>query len=152
MCFTRVIMRKVKGVTILELIAALSISSLIITIIISSYSIWMKSYKERIYYSSEITGIYEALMYIENYVNYRGEGCFLKDGDVIIPTPAGESYISLDGNELRFFFKNKQGVGHTNQPLLYDVKEFEVTQNGKVLFIKIVTDKGISGERAIGKI
>lgn len=152
MYFTRVIMRKVKGVTILELIAALSISSLIITVIISSYSIWMKSYKENIYYSSEITGIYEALMYIENYVNYRGEGCFLREGDIIIPTTVGESYVSLDENELRFFFKNKHGVGHTNQPLLYDVREFKVRQNGKVLFIKIVTDKGISGERAIGKI
>ncbi len=149
---TRVIMRKAKGVTILELIAALSISSLIITVIISSYSIWMKSYKERVYYSSETTGIYEALMYIENYVNYRGEGCFLKEGDIIIPTSVGESYVSLDGNELRFFFKNEHGVGHTNQPLLYDVREFKVRQNGKVLFIKIVTDKGISGERAIGKI
>lgn len=152
MYFTRVIMRKAKGVTILELIAALSISSLIIIVIISSYSIWMKSYKENVYYSSEITGIYEALMYIENYVNYRGEGCFFKDGDIIIPTSVGESYVSLDGNELRFFFKNKHGVGHTNQPLLYDVREFKVRQNGKVLFIKIVTNKGISGERAIGKI
>jgi competence protein ComGF len=152
MYFTRVTMKKVKGVTILELIAALSISSLIITVIISSYSILMKSYKEREYYASEITGIYEALMYMENYVNYRGEGCFLKDGDIIIPTSVGESYISLDGNELRFFFKNKLGLGHTNQPLLYGVKEFKVRQNGKVLFIKIVTDKGVSGERAIGKI
>lgn len=152
MYFTRVTMKKVKGVTILELIAALSISSLIITVIISSYSIWMKSYKEREYYSSETTGIYEALMYMENYVNYRGEGCFLKDGDIIIPTSVGESYISLEGNELRFFFKNKLGLGHTNQPLLYGVKEFKVRQNGKVLFIKIVTDKGVSGERAIGKI
>ncbi len=152
MCFIGATTKKAKGVTLLELIAALSISSLIITVVISSYSLWMKSYKEKIYYSSEVTGIYEALMYVDYHVNYRGEECFLRNGDIIIPTSKGEDYISLKGDELRVFYKNKTSVGHTYQPLLYGVKEFSIVENGKVLFIKIVTNKGVSGERAIGKI
>jgi prepilin-type N-terminal cleavage/methylation domain-containing protein len=152
MNFIRETMKKSKGVTLLELIVALSISSLIITVVVVSYGLIMKSYKEKVYYSSEITGVYEALMYIDNHVNYSGEGCLFRDGDIIIPKSVGADYVSLDGNELRVFYKNKAGMGHTYQPLLYGVKEFSIVENGKVLFIKIVTNKGISGERAIGKI
>lgn len=152
MYFTRETMKKFKGVTLLELLIALSISSLIVTVIITSYGLFIKNYKENVHYSSEITGVYEALMYIDNQVNYTGEGCFLRDEDIIIPTSVGEDYISLDQDELRVFYKNKSTIGHTYQPLMYGVKEFSVIENGKVLFVKIITNKGVSGERAIGKI
>ena len=79
MYFTKETMKKFKGITLLELLIALSISSLIVTVIITSYGLFIKKYKEKVYYSSEITGVYEALMYIDNQVNYTGEGCFLRD-------------------------------------------------------------------------
>lgn len=153
MCFIGGNMRKTKGVTLMELIATLSIVSIVISLVITTYGVWMKNYKDDIEYSRGITEINESLMYIDYHVNYNGKGCFEKDDKVIIPSSDGttEDYIGLVGNELRVYYKNKTS-GYTYQPLLYGVKEFSIIENGKVLFIKIINEDGVKGEKSVGKI
>ncbi|MEG1256328.1 prepilin-type N-terminal cleavage/methylation domain-containing protein [Clostridium sp.] len=153
-------MRKTKGITLVEVIATLSIFSIVISLIITTYSVWMKNYKADMEYSKGIIDINEALMYIDYHVNYNGQGCFERDDKIIIRIRSKgykdyedyEDYISLQGNELMIYYENEDKRGYTPRALLYGVKDFSIIENDKVLFIKITNEDGIKGEKSIGKL
>ncbi len=146
-------MKSNKGLTLLELISTIGISSLLMIMMVTFFNVWSVNFKKDINYSNEVTSIYEALMYIDYHVNYKGEGCFIRDNKLIIPSENGvsEDYIDINGNELRVYYKNKNTSSYTYQPLLYGTKKFEITQNENVIFIKITTENGVMAEKCVGK-
>ncbi|MEG0306317.1 MAG: prepilin-type N-terminal cleavage/methylation domain-containing protein [Clostridium sp.] len=153
MFFTKGIMRKTNGMTLVEVITTLSIFSIVMSLIITTCSVWMKNYKYDMGYSKGIVEISEALMCIDYHVNYKGTGCYRSGNKLVLTSNNGGSddYVELDGNKLMIYYKN-DGSGYQPQPLLYGVKEFSVKENGKVVFVKIVNEDGIVGEKSIGKI
>lgn len=146
-------MKSNKGLTLLELISTIGISSLLMIMMVTFFNVWSVNFKKDINYSKEVTSIYEALMYIDYHVNYKGEGCFIRDNKIIIPSENGalEDYININGNELRVYYKNKNTSSYTSQPLLYGTKKFEITQNENVIFIKVTTENGVMAEKCVGK-
>lgn len=146
-------MKSNKGLTLLELISTIGISSLLMIMMITCFNVWNVNCKKDINYSNEVTSIYEALQYIDYHVNYKGEGCFIRDNKLVIPSENGvsEDYIYINGDELRVYYKDKNTSSYTSQPLLYGTKKLEITQNGSVVFVKITMENDVMAEKCIGK-
>lgn len=138
-----------KGRTLLELITALSISVLITMMLVNIYVRSIKNYNETQQYDSEVTSIYEALMYIDHYINDSLD-YHVGNQKIFVTDKYGKvgNYIFLNAGNIRVAYKNGSGA----LPLLYDVSEFNLNQNGKVIFIEIVTKKGNVGKKAVGRI
>lgn len=105
-------------------------------------------------YNNELVAVYEALMYIDYYINYSGEDYYVKDYRLYIEGKDGErkNYIYTSNNEIRIAYKNQSGIGYTSQPILYDVEELNLIQNKNVIFIEIVMLSGNKVEKAVGRV
>lgn len=105
-------------------------------------------------YNNELIAAYEALMYIDYYINYSGEEYYVKDYRLYIEGKDGKrkNYIYTSNNEIRIAYKNQNGIGYTSQPILYGVDEFNLIQNKNVIFIEIVTLSGNTVKKAVGRL
>ena len=105
-------------------------------------------------YNNELTAAYEALMYIDYYINYSSEKYYVKDYRIYIEGKDGErkNYVYASNNEIRIAYKNQSGLGYTSQPILYEVKGFNLIQNKNVIFIEIVMLSGNKFEKSVGRI
>ena len=152
-------MKKNKGISLVELILVVCINSIIMVLIATTFNLWIKEYKCRKSYNVQLTSAYEAIMYIDYYINYKSKGCRVEDNKIIcnVDKKIGEEVIYLDKDELKVFYlneiqKDEGSTSYTSQPLLYGVKNFEAKKLNKVLYIKIVTEGGIEVEKTIGKV
>ncbi len=141
------------GRTLMEVIVTLWISVLITMMMVNIYANSIKNYNESQKYDSETIAIYEALMYMDYYVNYNGEDYYIEDYKLYVEGKEGKrkNYIFLKDNEIRVAYQNNSGNGYTTQPLLYEVSEFNLVENEKVIFIEIVTVAGNRVKKAIGR-
>lgn len=141
------------GRTLMEVIITLGISVLITMMIVNIYVTSIKNYNEGQKYDSETIAMYEALIYIDYYVNYDGENYYVQDSKLYVEGKYGErkNYIFLKDNEIRVAYKNGSGNGYTSQPLMYEVSEFNLAENENVIFIEIVTIEGNRVKKAIGR-
>lgn len=150
-CFYR---GKKSGKSVLELISALFIFTMVTFIITAMFTNNIGHYlKNRKLDHSQIA-IQEALMYIDYYINYYGENYYVEDARLYIEGKDGgrKNYIYLNGDELRVAYKNQTGTGYTSQPLLYEVEELKLFQNGRVVFMEISIKGGYKMKKSLGRI
>lgn len=145
---------KHRGRSLIELMLVLFIFILTSGIIVNIYTNTMRNYfASRKVDGSEIA-LYEALSYMDSHLNFSGERYYIKDSRLYTEFNDGKlkNYFYLSNSDLRVAYSNDYGSSYTSQPLLYDVKEFNLSKNNKVIFVEIITLEGIKMKRAIGKI
>lgn len=147
-----VIMKKSKGITLVEAIVVLFINAMLIMVITTSLHIFKKDYKN---YSAGLISAHEALMFIDYYIKYVGEDFYIDEDKIYILSLEGEKcdYIAKKDNEIGIFYMNKDdgmGTAYTYQPILYNVSNFYVFQNKAILNVKIITNDGLEVKKTIG--
>lgn len=146
--------QKKKGQSLMELMCTLYIFAMATMVVANIFTNTMNHYfSSRKVDHSEIA-VHEALMYIDYYVNFSGEAHYIKDGRLYVDFKEGKltNYIYLKDSNLRVAYVNEGGTFYTSQALLYGIKEFNLSENGKVTFVEIVTLAGIKVKKAIGRI
>lgn len=151
---SKLLSKKNKGRSIIELMSALLIFMLVTILITNIFANTMNHYFDSREVDNSDIALYEALMYIDYYINFYGENHYIEEERLYIEAKNGErkNYVYLFDSELRMAYKNETGSGYTSQPLLYEVKEFNLSKNNRVTFIEIVTIGGSKMKKAMGRI
>lgn len=151
---SKVLSKKNKGRSLIELMSALFIFMIVTILITNIFANTMNYYFGSRKIDNSDIALYEALMYIDYYINFYGENHYIEQHRLYIESQNGErkNYVYLFDSELRMAYKNEVGSGYTSQPLLYEVREFNLSKNNRVTFIEIVTMGGLKMKKAIGRI
>lgn len=151
---SKLLSKKNKGRSLIELMSALFIFMLVTILITNIFANTMNHYFGSRKVDNSDVALYEALMYIDYYINFYGEKHYIEERRLYIEAQNGErkNYIYLFDSELRMAYKNETGSGYTSQPLLYEVREFNLSKNNRVTFIEVVTINGLKMKKAIGRI
>lgn len=146
--------KKNQGRSLVEVMSALFISTLVTLVIVNMYANTMKYYLRAREIDNTSMTLCEAVMYIDYYINYVGEKYYIENSRLYIEGNKGErkNYIYLFDSDLRIAYKNSSNNGYTSQPILYDVQEFNLSVNKEVIFVEIITKSGEKIKKAIGRI
>lgn len=151
MYFIKVTIKRKIGIAFIEALIYIGLMSILLLLFLMSNGVYLQNYNKVKEYSYNFTGIHEALMYIETQVN-KGENIYIENASLVIENNGenNKDMVLKEGNVLYYKYKDK-GQGYTKQPLLYNVKSFIVEENRNVMFLKIITEEGVIGEKAMGK-
>ena len=153
--FAEEIMKKRKGLTLIEVLLALMINVAIVMLMCGTYRFW--TIIQRDSKSRNLISAYESLMYMDYYIKTIGEKVEVKDNCIDIFSSEDKKDIILKkDDELRIYYMDssvdmKGNKTYTYQPILYDVKEFTVSQRNNVLEVKIEMEDGLEVKKTIGE-
>ncbi|WP_163194763.1 type II secretion system protein [Clostridium thermarum] len=142
-----IIRRSRPGNTLIELITALSIISILTTAVLSAFIFFSRDFNRSVIESREEFYIGEAFRYIESevcsgnsqvdfYPSYIRLKRYLE-----VPTYEEIDYIKREGENL-VIEHTKRGYGEATNVFLRKVSNFAVKVDEEVVIIEITTDKG----------
>lgn len=145
---------KKRGVTLLEIVIVLAISSSMLVILDSVFISYLKSFQSNVLFSQGFNYLNEAIALIEKEVN-QGAKEVKAEGNIIKITYCDEitvNHIKLINSNLYILY-GTQYVNPADSPsknlIIDDVKEFEVKKVARILYIKIVWYNGQVIERCL---
>ncbi|WP_017415697.1 prepilin-type N-terminal cleavage/methylation domain-containing protein [Clostridium tunisiense] len=164
MCFIKGTIKKNQGFTLIEVIISLCLITLVGLLLLSTFSVHSNTYNYLSNHIKSDIAIKEALGFIQQDILENSEEVEVKDNEIHIKKGLSASdtnhklyfktvrKVVFQGSVIYVYFKNQNNdFSFTPQPLLYDVETFNVEENFDVIFIKIKTKDGNTGEKVFSR-
>lgn len=159
MFFTKESIKKTKGVTLIEVVISLTLITILISLLFSTFRTHLNIYESVSSYSTTSISIKETLEFIETEIDKNSIGVKIEGNTLFLGKSISNSgiqwsranKISKNGSTLCFYFCDSLSGDYQSQPLQYDVESFTLEENNKVFFIKIQSKDGTICEKAFSK-
>ena len=145
------LLRLSKGITLIELIVSIGITTTIISMIVPTFLKFNFIYNKLIISDRNYSYVIEAMLDIQNQITFNTLRSSVNDDRIII--------YKLDGTVKQIYFVQSEGnicvsTDKINQNLhvdimLADINEFNVTVKENLLYVNIITRDGKSFERCL---
>jgi len=143
--------RRKRGLTLIELIIALSLVGIVSLIGIKNLALNNKMYFMEVNRDLEEFYINEAFIFIEYKIDKSTsvERTYKYGRSMLKLASNKKSFIELYGSKLIIAYDMEYPMNYNN--IMHNVKGFEVEEKGNVLYIKIIDRYGREYERCFGK-
>lgn len=164
MYFIKGNIKKNQGFTLIEVIISICLITLVVSLLLPTFSVHSNTYNYLSNYVKSDIAIKEALGFIQQEILENSEEIEIKDNEIHIKKGLSASEtnhklyfktvrkVVFQGSVIYVYFKNQSNdFSFTPQPLLYEVETFNVEENFGVIFIKIKTKDGNTGEKVFSR-
>lgn len=140
---------KKKGFTLIELVVVMSLAFLILGVVGSVFTSYVKSYKNSLLQNNGFNYLNSAIVMIDSEVNqYASE--VKTDGNIInIVCYKGNSPKHIKFINGNIIVSTNVGNDYYTNIIMKDIKNFIAIKTGKILYIKIIWHNGQSIERCL---
>lgn len=140
-----------KGFTILELIAALGMSSIIITVLISMFLKYSTNFNKGTLEITNYFYISEAFLFIKNEI-YKAKDVKIYENKIEINYTDGvtKKIIQSNGKNNIVIVHMEESVRRSVNNIATNVKEFSVVQKSNTIYITIMDNNGEKYEKCFG--
>jgi prepilin-type N-terminal cleavage/methylation domain-containing protein len=146
-----------KGITLIELIIALFIGSVIVIIELSLFSSSIKDYRESIINDREEIYSREALRFVESeIVDVKNKFIKVRNDELILKKTSGDiniiKEVSKSNGQSKIVVEYDKVTTsiNTTDTILEGIKEFKVKGVDNLIYVEIHTDNGDRYERCFG--
>ena len=138
---------KNKGFTLVEIVAAISITCILSMAVFSIYMFFIRNFKASVISNKEEFYINESFRYIESEILKGNKEVKFNQNSIELKRYLKSAvfeevdYIRLEGNRL-VIVHTKMGYHEATNVFLRNITGFNTEKNGEVVVINIITDKG----------
>ena len=140
---------KKKGFTLMELVVVMSLAFLMLGVVGSVFTSYVKSYKNSLLQNNGFNYLNSAIVMIDSEVNQYASEVKTEGNIINIVCYKGNSpkhIKSINGN---IIVSTNAGNDYYTNIIMRDVKDFIAIKTGKIIYIKIVWHNGQSIERCL---
>lgn len=141
-----------QGFTLVEVVVALGISSIIIASTASIFLRFTSEFKDKTIKDREMNYINEALAFIEHELNDNNSSVVLENNILNMYKSDGihMNRINLNNSGNLFIFYFSYGNLESSNPIMNDIMTFKLEKRNNIFYVSIISKNGEKGERCIG--
>lgn len=137
-----------RGYTLIEVVVALALTSILLSTIILVFSRLRIEFSNKIYENRESYYLNEALMFIEDELGKGASMVEIEDNSIqIVFDEWNKKIIEQKDDELIVRYGSVYSMNNSYNKIASGVLEFEVTNCGNLIYVKINSEKGRLKER-----
>lgn len=134
-----------KGFTLIEVVVSLSLITILLSLLMLIFSYSSKNFKEEIFENRNTYYLNEALNYIEDQIN-KGKKNIMVRGNKIYLTYENANKKIIERRREKLIIRHRGDPDTTNN-ILTGIKDFIITENKNIMYVKITMKDGRKKER-----
>lgn len=136
------------GFTLIEVIISTALISIILSLVIVLFFHFRVDFNHEILQNKNNYYMNEALMFIESQLNREMTNLEVIGNTIHLDLEDGKKKIIEKRNSnLIIRYGTKYGMTNRNNKIITDIKDFQVTENNNLLYVKIIMEEGWEKER-----